>query len=219
MTTPEALIVAAASRSASTSPQVIATAATELLDAVRRYLIQYFAVGARLNRDRWSATATVPLAAGVWSIPAAVDTLWYVARASDGAKVYVVPPDEATLWAHKPSAMRLGLTLQPIAGNVLATGSLVLTYTRRPDTVATLTSPIDLLWPEDFNPLLELELAVQMAIKDERPAEAAEFSQQLVRWQQLFSAAMENDTRLTSRRTAHLQPQMTHAIPPGDTGG
>lgn len=166
-TTVQDILNAAYARSTQNNPGTIATESTELLSVVQRAIHGAYAFAARINPTYFAETADVVGAAGVWARPETAESIFLIEEAA-GTEVVVVPYNDRAAEALLPSVFEFGRNFNK-AGNATDPGdtdTLTFYYSKRPATLTALTDTLDPLWTEQFNELLELEVAIYLAAKD-----------------------------------------------------
>lgn len=154
----------------------------ELVPAVQDSLYALFQIAARVNPAFYGASRTVAYdaVAGGWPRPSDAESIERIERAT-GEEVVVVPIDQQDAEEAFPSVYRWGRIYKPAA---VATGpdageALTFYFSRVPDALVDEDSDIDSAFPESNSTLLELDVAIRLAIKD-GGATAAETLQPLV---------------------------------------
>lgn len=209
-TTARAILQAAYSRSRKNIPGTIGTEGTELLYAIARAMRGLYSIAARINPVIFGEQRTVAMVDGFWARPEDSETVYRI-ESTDGAEIGIVPFDDRTLLAGmQPAIYQMGPRYYP-AGNAgdPVSGSLRFFFSHRPAVPATLDDPLDPTWIESYNQLLANEIAVYLAIKDNRLDEAAVLKEERDNWLRLFVAFLEHETVGESRR--FNQPWLTNS--------
>lgn len=171
--TVKALIEAAYARSTFNDPDKLATD-KELAAVVNRRLMELFSIGASQNPFYFGKkSGAVAYDAGVTGWPRPVDAEMVIqVTGSTVGKVSVVPfeDQEANL---APRLYAFGQVYFSVGADVPTTDTLTFHYSKRPAEITAATDPVDTMWPEQFNDLIVLDVAQYLAIKDQRPDEAA----------------------------------------------
>lgn len=213
-TTPRQILTGAYAKSKKNQPGQIATESTELLQVVIRAMRGLYAFATRINPTFFADTFDVAYAAPGWARPEGAESIWRIEFQATGAEVVVVPFDDRKAEELLAAVYRFGQIYRP-AGNANdpgATDSLTFFYSKRPSDPADLDSPVDALWQEQFNELLILEVAIYLALKDGRQAEADALKEERDRWATLFVAFLEHETIGERRRWAHLRVFNTQVL-------
>ncbi|MFW6199665.1 MAG: hypothetical protein ACOC8K_03745 [Gemmatimonadota bacterium] len=216
MTPPREILEGAYGRSTKNQPGEIATEETELLDIVTQALRGLFIFGTRLNPTFFGAEDTVSVSSGSWPLPSDLEHLFRVE--DDGDKVEVVPFDDRAVAHPKPAVYHLGGRLYP-AGNANdpTDGDLDLFYAKQADAPADLDSELDAFWPEAYDSLLELEVAIYLAIKDGRTEEVPLLQNDRDVWAIRFAAHVEHYAPTTMDRFGgQVGLQVESVVPLGD---
>jgi hypothetical protein len=202
MATPREIFDAAYGMSKLNQEGEVAGEAGELLPLLNRTLRGLFAEGARVNRRIFTQRLTVPVSSGTWPRPAAAEVVLQIEGGSgsgvEGTKVIEVPYDQQHVDLHRPAVFVLGQRYYSRGTPAdPAGGSLIFYYSARPATVASLTAPIDPLWPSQFDQLLVLEVARYLAVKDggeKRAQEIAAFESEYQREHARYVAWLEHES-------------------------
>jgi hypothetical protein len=197
---------AAYGKNAKNVPDYIATEATELLSALQRELQKLFSLGAEVNPAFFGESAVVAFSAPGWARPDDAESIFRIENGS-AAEVVEVPLDDRAAEIGKPAVYAWGQVFRG-AGNALdpAAGNLTFYYSKVPRTLTALTGDpdgtLDPLWPEQYNELLILAVAIYLAEKEDRDAEVARLSAQYAAWLELFKAFLSHETTTLRRRMA-----------------
>lgn len=206
-TTPRDILLGAYGKSKKNQPQQIATEETELLNVVIRALRGIYAIASLVNPAHYAGKNTVTGAGGAWLLPDGVTSIWRLEK-TDGSDVDLVPVEERTS-ALGAAVIYYGRQYWPANAGTPdpdpAADSLVIYASSHPADPADLDSTLDPLWDEDFNELLELEVAVYLAIKDGRDEEIGPLRDERDRWAGLFLQTVEL-MNLTEVRAFELAP-------------
>jgi len=150
----------------------------EIVGVVHRSLRRYFTEGARVNPRVFSRTMEVGFSATVFGWPKPSANAVYRIERGDGVEVIRVDFDQKDADPARPAVYELGGVYYP-AGNALdpSAGSLFFFISVRPRPLSAMTGDpagtLDPLWPEDFNGLLVLDVAMYLDRKDSRSVELA----------------------------------------------
>lgn len=200
-TKPRDIINAAYAKSLKNRPGAIASESGELLQLVIRAMRGLYAFGARVNPLFFGESAPVNFAAGGWARPATAEAIFRIELAT-GAEVALVPFDDRQAEPGMPAVYEFGQKFMP-ASNLAPNpqnGALTFYYSKRPTDPADLDSNVDATWPEQFNELMILEVAIYLALKDERAGEVQGLTQSRDRWANLFVAFLEHESMNERRR-------------------
>lgn len=197
------ILVQALPRSGRNRPDAIATAATELRLVVARSLRALFVVGARKNPAYFSDTLNVTGVSGIFIRPPDAEAVWLIETAGGVACVVVPYAERMEVWG-KPRLYRMNRNYRTVggAGDPAANAVLTFTYVRRAYEPPTLSDPIDSYFPEQFVPLLVEEVALYLALKDGRDAEAQQLRPERDAWLALYLAHLEHET-MNEERVYH----------------
>jgi hypothetical protein len=195
-TTVQDILNAAYAKSARNRPGQLADETSELLPLVSRTLGRLYSRAAALNWRRFGKRSVEPYdaALGGWAFP--TDALLVkrleVTSGLTTVPVIEVPPDNRTADTARASVYALGKVFYG-AGNAgdPTAGNLIFFYAKSARTLSALTGDpngtIDPTWPEEFNELLILPVAVQLARKQGgREGEVADLLGELQQWLEAF---------------------------------
>lgn len=230
-TTPQDIIDAAYGRSLQNQPGQIATESTELLNLVNRSLRGIYAFAARINPTFFAEKATVAHDGTGWPRPEAAESIFRLEMAADGSEIAVVPYDDKQAEEGMPSVYRFGQTFFTVGGadDPAGTDDIDFFYAKRPQDPGGLNQTLDPHWAEQFNELLVLEVAIYLAIKDDRGGEMTALVNERNRWARRLAMFLEHETANERRRHSHLRRINTNSLfpigsslagePPGFGGG
>lgn len=204
--TPREYLQAAYAKSSKNQPTEIGTEATELLKVVIRAVRGLFAVAARINPTFFATQEQVAEAGGTWPRPTTAESVWRIETAA-AAHVKIVPFDDRTLAGTAPAVYRFGGVYR--AAGTPPAGTLEFFYSRRPSDPADLDTAIDAQWPDAYDELLVLEVALYLALKDGREEEIAGLRGDRDRWLALYLAFLEHETIGELRR--YESPRFEHS--------
>lgn len=219
-TTVQQILTAAYAKSIKNRPGEIATETTELLQVVNRELQGLFAEGVEHNRTFFAQEAVVAYSApvGGWPRPDAAEAVIRIEAA--GAEVAEVPFDDRTAESGMPAVYHMGQVFKP-AGNAgdPTSGNLTFFYSARPRDLTALTGDpagtLDPLWPEQFNELLILRIALYLAGKDgQRSDELQLYSAEYEAWRQRFIRFLQHSSTTLRQRWGHSGRTNTQRITP-----
>lgn len=197
--------------SAVNRPEVLATAATELVRVVDRAQQATFALLARLNPSLIGSFADVAFDGTGWARPASADAIFRIEGKGASTtptitgEIKVVPWDD--LSAATPAVYRTGQVYMGAgkSGDPTA-GALRFYFAKIPSQLTTTASTIDALIPDRYAPIFEYEVATYLARKDGgRPNEANVTEQSLMaaerdRWLALLADWAAHETMNETRR-------------------
>lgn len=204
MRTAQEIINHAYARQARAQQGADADEAGELLPILQQNLETYFQAGARQNPDYFSVERQVYWDAtrGGWLRPRNAEIVHHV-RDEVGEIVARVPFDDQGAEPSEKSVYRLGGVYKPALlaeDHPRETSVLTFVYAKRPDTIGDLNSEIDEMWPHGHEMLLALEIAIYIAQKDAREADATFLIMQRDREQIRFITFLEHEDIGVSRR-------------------
>lgn len=209
-TTVQEILLAAYSKSAKNRPGHIASESTELLQVVVRALRGLFADGVKFNQKFYARRASVAYdgTAGGWPRPDAAEAIVRI-ELPNGKRVAEVPFDDREAEKGLPSVYGLGQVFYS-AGNTNdpVSGNLVMFYSARPrdltDLEADPEGTLDPNWPEQFNELLILEVAIYLATKEgNREAEVQALQAEYQKWYTRYTEFLMHETTTLVRRYGH----------------
>lgn len=228
-TTVQEILDVAYAKSKRNVPGQIATEATELLDVVGRAQRGLYALATRVNPLAFAVEGVLPSGAGAtnwdWNLterPSGTvvgNEIEAFLRLENplGTEVVVVPFDQRDIEPGMPAVYYMGPRFYP-AGNLNdpdpTSDSLAAWYAKRPAMFTDLTDTLDEDWREGFNELLALEVAVYLALKDERGAELGELKQQRDRWLTQFVSHLEHAVAFERRSWGHFRVINTNRLIP-----
>jgi hypothetical protein len=214
-TTPRQILHAAYAKSKKNQPGQIAAEQTELLEVVIRATRGLFAFGARINPTYFGASSSVVSSGGGWPRPSGAEVIFKIEQTISKADVAVVPfDDRQAAGILDPAVYRYGQKYWIAVTNPLISLDLTFFYSKRPSDPANLDANLDALWTDQFNELLVLEVAIYLAIKDNRQEELAALAAQRDSWALLFAAHLEHETWGEIRRWGHQRLFNTEALVP-----
>lgn len=207
------VLTAAYAKSKKNQPGAIASEGTELLDLVNRAFRGLWAVTARVNPFFFASSDTVSHDSEGWPRPTDAEAVWRIELDSD--RVIVVPLDDRAADPSRPAVYRWGQKYYG-AGNPddPTNEDLDFFFTTRPATLNALTQELDSSWVEAYDELLILEVAIYLAIKDDRNEEVASLRGDRDRWLMLFLNFVEHETLNEVRRFDRLRPFNSPSVVP-----
>lgn len=200
-TTPQQIMDAAFLRSKKNTPGASASEPTELFQLTIRVVRTVYAAAARVNPFYFGTSEDVAFATTGWPMPETAESITRIEAA--GSPIDIVPFDDRQAQPEDASVYFYGKEFRS-AGNVNdpTSGTLTFYFSKRPDDPANKDSALDPLWTEQFNGLLIDELAIYLALKDERMAEVGQLKSDRDRELQLFVAHLEHVVPIEKRRFA-----------------
>jgi hypothetical protein len=220
MPTVEDVIVGAYQKSGKNNPGLVASESEELLPEVFRALQGLYSFATRLNPGYFAGTASVPYSSGVggWPRPVAAEAIVRI-EVANGTEVAHVPMNDRRMERLKPSVYSWGqvFKLAGVPGGPSISDTLTFFYAKRPDEPTTLSSEIDSTWNSQYDALLEYEVAIYLAIKDDpegRAAEIAQLKEDRDKWAIRFAAFLEHESINLRRRFGQIQRINTHSVVP-----
>lgn len=161
-------ITRAIARSYRNRGEVLAPQVPELLDALTLLFTQRYAQASGLNPAVFLKRAVLNWVADGWTIPADCDTM-VLMRVNSGAQVFVVAIDNLDAEPTEAAVYRMGRRYLP-AGNPVdpVNVPLVAFYTQIPAAFAAVDQAPGPEWPQQFDTMVVVDLAVWMATKDGR---------------------------------------------------
>lgn len=207
-TTVQDVVDGAIPRSKKNVSGIISDAPTELVNLVTRAHRGLYSVAARVNPTYFAMTADQAFSTDHWPYPDDAECLFRLEQ-PDGTEVIVVPVADRAADAARPAVYFLGKKFYS-AGNANdpTSGNLTMYYAYAPAAYAALADTLDGLWDEAYNELLELEVAIYLAIKDvssNRVAELGALKEERDDWARRFIMHLEHAVTPEVRRFANLQ--------------
>jgi hypothetical protein len=212
MSTGRQILDAAYATSKLNQPGTTASETGELLPLLNRSLRGLFAEAARVNRKVFAKSSTQPVSGSGWARPREAEMILRIEAGSGmslvgsgggiapGTLLTEVPFDQRNAEPGKPSLYSLGQVYQSVGRTGIdpaTTGNLVFFYSSRPVTLDTLEQVLDALWPDQFDSLLVLEVAIYLARKDggeRRAQELAAFTAEFERERARFTSWLEHES-------------------------
>lgn len=194
-------------------PELIAGRETALVRCVARTMQTLFTFAARVNTTFFSTQTDVSFNSGGWARPADAESVFRLeglgasTTPNTSGEILVVPYDDRAAFAGQPSVYRIGQRFYGAGNSGDPTGgSLRIFYARRPSALAAFTDVLDPMWPEQFNGILEYEVAAFTARSDGgRDGEVAEMAAERNRQILLFEAFLEHETAHETRRFGEIR--------------
>jgi len=191
----------------------------EVVRRINKRLSGLYEVAARVNPIFFAETAGMTEAAGVWPRPEAALSVIKIEDATPD-EVVIVPHDDQLAEPSKLCVYEFGQSFYAITNDTgTPAGTLTAWYARRPDAIAALTDVIDSQWREDFNELLELELAIDYSLKDGRFDEVQSLKDDRNSWLISFVNFLQHSTSGLRRRFGHRQVIAIEQLVPLLAGG
>ncbi len=197
--TPQDILTDAYAKSKKNQPRKIAEENVELLGVVNRAIRAFFMYGARVNPYFYMISTPVSFGAGYWVRPPLAEAVFMIK--DSGVEVVVVPIEDLQAATADPAVYRSGQKYYS-AGNPLdpTSGDLDFIHSRTPADAANLSATIDDAFPVAYNELPILEVAIYLATKDDRMAEATILVGERDAWLRLYLAHLEHETMNEVRR-------------------
>lgn len=223
-TTVQQILDAAYAKSKRNVPGQIATESGELLELVGRAQRGLYAVAARVNPVAFATQDSIASGTGntswAWGdlVTAGEDIVEAFLRLEfGGTEVVVVPFDQRDAEPGKPAVYYMGPRFFP-AGNTPdpdpATDALDVWFSKRPAMPSSLSDTLDSDWRESFNELLVLEVAIYLALKDERGGELGEMKASRDRWLTQYVSHLEHVVPFERRSWGHFRVFNTNTLIP-----
>jgi hypothetical protein len=214
-TTVQDILNGAYGKSAKNRPLSLAADATELVKVVQRSLQGLFAYGTRINPLFFGTSADVNAVSGSWARPADAESIFRIEIVAGLVEVAVVPfDDRKKAEPTMPAVYEMGQKFLPVGNVNDPVGTLRIWYARQASALVNLTDVLDAMWPERFNELLELEVAIYLALKDGRDSEVAELRPPRDAWAALYGAHLEHATANLRARFAQVRRFATNTLIP-----
>ena len=142
----------------------------ELVPVVQDSLYALFQIAVRVNPDYFGADKVVEYTTPGWYRPSDAESVQLIERVG-GGEVAVVSLNQRKAEPGKPSVYERGGIYRPagVAAGPDPGESLTFFYSRSPAILVAPTSDIDPAFPESHRTLLELDVAIRMALKDGGP--------------------------------------------------
>lgn len=212
---PEDILVDAYAKSKKNQPGKIATESTELLGVVNRVIRTFFSIGVRVNPFFFGDTADVAFGSPGWPRPTAAEAIYRIEFTSNNAEVVVVPFDDKLAEEALAAVYRMGQIFRGCGNtNDPTNENLTFYYSKVADASSALDDPIDSMFPEAYKELADLEVALYLAVKDQREEEVTFLRGERDRWLLLFLAFLEHETLNERRRYGHINPFNVPSVVP-----
>lgn len=188
-------------RSFANKPGTIATSGPELVAVVNRAAQEMFAVAADEHPEAMGTIVPVQFVGTGWARPTGAETVFRIELAN-GTEVFVVPYDDRTIEAGNPAIYHVGGVYYS-AGNVGDPTSGQLNFFISPPAQAAVdaTNTVDTRIPDTYMPVLEATVAEYLALKDDRPQDAAAFMREKESWMVLWIRYLQRLNANQSKRT------------------
>lgn len=173
----------------------------EMITRINNRLNGIYEVAARVNPLFFAEKAAEAEVAGVWQRPEVALSVIKIEDATPDP-VIIVPHDDQQAEPSKLCVYEFGQEFYAIT-NAIGTpsGNLTFWYARRPTLIANLApATLDAQWREDFNELLILEVAIELAAKDGRPDEVMHLKEDRNGWLARFVSFLQHATAGEVRR-------------------
>lgn len=202
MSTGQEILNGAYGHSKKNQPGEIASEATELRLVLVKALRGLFMFGTRFGPAFFGKENNQPSSSGAWPVPSDVEMLFRLENATDGTRAVIVPFTDRGIAAPTPAVYHFGQALHP-AGNTNdpdTADALTFFYAKQADDPGDLSTELDSLWPEEYDKLLELEVAIYLALKDGRNQEVQQLKEDRDVWAVRFAAHVEHYAPATMGR-------------------
>ena len=211
--TPQAILNAAYGKSKKNQPGRIANEAVELLGEVNIAVRALFMYAARMNPYFFMSSANVSYSSG-WAFPAGAEAIFRIEFTATGVEVITVPLNDKEAETGEAAVYRVGQVFFG-AGNTLdpTNEDLTFYYSKSPTDAPNLSpGTIDVLFPDTYQEVLNLQIAKYLAIKDGRIDEGAMLQTQIDKWTLLFMAHLEHETMNLRERWGPPEPFNTSSM-------
>lgn len=206
-------ITRALARSYRNRGEVLAPAATEMLEQLSLLFVEYYGLAAGLNPSIFARQAVLAWNGAGWTIPADSDTM-SVIRTNQGQDVTVVAIDNLDAEPSRPCIYRLGKAYFPAGQpNDPVNTPLTVFYTVIPADFADLNAAPGVEWAAQFDQAIIVELALWLSGKDGRADEIAELTTIRDRWKGQFTEWCSRESLMLVRQFARqaTSPNVTAA--------
>lgn len=210
-------ITRAIARSYRNRGEVLAADAPELLDALTLLFAERYAQASGYNTAVFLAQAALAWDTDGWQIPADCDTI-VLLQTPTGVTVNVVAIDNLAAEPSEPAIYRLGRRYRPAGNPNDPTGvNLVLWYTQQPAAFTLVTDTPGEAWPQQFDTMIVVDLAVWLAIKDARSDDVAALEPEQSRWNGQYIEWLQRESLGLIRQWPRFAtpPAITLAKTPG----
>ena len=211
------------SKSTQNQPGQIATESVELVELVTRLLRGLYSFAAAINPIHFAVKVPVTGVASVWARPENAEAVIRIETLAF-AEVSIVPYDDRLADNPNPSVYEFARVFTASEGQTTPPApTVVLDFwcSKRPVDPSPFTTSgvLDPDWQEDFNELLVLEVAIFLAIKDGRAAEAEQLKQERNAWASRFASYLQHATPGLKRRFGHRRHVDVETLLPLLAGG
>ena len=213
-TTVATILERAYAKSMKNAPDRLLADATEGVNIVNVSLRALFCIGARVNVFFFATEEEIAFGSGGWGRPAAAESVFHMEH--EGEPVITVPFDDRAAEPTRKAVYRFGQVYRS-AGNPgdPTSGTLTFYYSRHPAAAGAPADSLDAMWPTAFDPLLEHEVAIHVALKDGgREEEVAILRDGRDRWLRLFLAHLEHETINEYRRFGTVRYAPSDSVVP-----
>lgn len=170
-----------------------------------------FSIAARVNPGFYGVVDTLSMASGAWPAPENAERVHRLETTS-GEKVFVVDVNDQGAEPNHPCVFDWGRTYRPANALAQALSSIQCYFSRTAAAAGSLGASVDSGFPPQFYDLLVVELAIYLALKDERYSESDRLVAERDSWLQLYVAHLEHQapsrTRLTGQRATFDGPSI-----------
>lgn len=209
-------IARAVARSYRNRGEVLAVDAPELLDALTLLFTQRYAQAAGYNPAVFLVQAVMAWDTDGWQIPANCDTV-VLLQTPTAQAVNVVAIDNLAAEPSEPAVYRIGRRYRP-AGNANDPTAVALSiwYTQQPVAFTATGDSPDAAWPQQFDTMIVVDLAVWLAIKDARGDDIAALEPEQARWNAQYVEWLQRESLGLVRQWPRFAtpPAITMAKPP-----
>lgn len=215
MSTYREILDMAYARSLLNQASEISTESTELLQVTHRAVTGLFAVGARVNPMYFGKISSAVSYSMGWDRPIDAESVFRIEK-DDGTEVTVVPLNDQGAEDQSPCVYEMGQVYYLAGGTGLATtDDLVFYYAKSPFVPNALTDNVDAMFPDEYDELLALEVAVYLCVKDGgRDQEFQVLKAERDMWARRFVAHLEHATTALKVRFANRGLANSQAIVP-----
>ena len=219
-TTGQDIVNGALAKSSKNEPPNFSPA--EQIRRVNDRLHGLYELAARVNPGFFAEIANVAESAGTWPRDEEGLSIERIEQNSDGAEVAVVPFDDRQAEPSVLSVYEWGQVFTAVTNPAgTPAGSLDFYQAKRPALITNLSpDTLDPQWREDFNELLQLEVAIEFANKDGRQGEETPaLIQDRNGWLARFVSFLEHSTGNLRRRKGNRKTINVETLIPLLAGG
>lgn len=173
---------------------VLAPDVPELVDALNLIFQERYGQASGLNPAVFLKTAVLAWTGANWVIPADCDTMVKMTKAS-GEEVFVVAIDNLTAEPTEAAVYRQGRAYFPAGNpNDPVNQPLIAYYDQIPAALVDDTSVPDAAWPQQFDTMIVLDLALWLAMKDGRTDDLQALTPEHGRWDGQYQEWLERES-------------------------